>query len=43
MTEEDHSETPHSDHAAHTAPAEPHPIKKNHGNAGWLGAGVSSS
>jgi len=29
MTEEDHSETPHSDHAAHTAPAEPHPIKKN--------------
>jgi hypothetical protein len=29
MTEENNSETPHSDHAAHTAPAEPHPIKKN--------------
>ena len=30
MDENSHSaETPHSDHAAHTAPAEPHPIKKN--------------
>jgi hypothetical protein len=29
MTDEDHSENPHSDHAAHTAAAEPHPIKKN--------------
>jgi hypothetical protein len=30
MTEEGHpTEIPHSDHAAHTAPAEPHPIKKN--------------
>jgi len=29
MTEEQHHATPHSDHAAHTALAEPHPIKKN--------------
>jgi len=29
MTEEQEPEPPHSDHAVHTAPAEPHPIKKN--------------
>ncbi|MEI6081591.1 MAG: hypothetical protein WCR44_04075 [Verrucomicrobiota bacterium] len=29
MTEEQEPELPPSDHAAHTAPAEPHPIKKN--------------
>ena len=29
MTEEQEPEPPHSDHAAHTAPAEHHPIKKN--------------
>ena len=29
MTEEHHPETAHSDHSAHTAPAETHPLKKN--------------
>lgn len=29
MTEEQHHETPHADHLTHTAPAEPHPIRKN--------------
>jgi hypothetical protein len=29
MTEEQEPQPPHSDHAAHTAPAEHHPIKKN--------------
>jgi hypothetical protein len=29
MTKEQEPEPPHSDHAAHTAPAEHHPIKKN--------------